>query len=73
MDAEQQVLAEVAGILDGLAGDDLQVELLQLLARVHRLVARAADEPDTPENRARWQALYDELAELARVLEGEGP
>jgi len=59
--------------VDGAAEDELQRDLLVLLARVHVLVARAWDEPDTPETRTLLQGIHDELARLASVLDPEGP
>jgi hypothetical protein len=69
---ERGVLAELRQIVDDAAGDELQRDLLELLARVHVLVARAWDEPDTPETRAQLQAIHDELEHLAGVLDPDG-
>jgi hypothetical protein len=71
MDPAQAVLAEVAEILNDQASLQLERDLLLLLAQVSGLVAGYQDQPDTAENRATLQELYDRLAELAVVLEGE--
>jgi hypothetical protein len=73
MAAEGELLAEVERIVDDLAESHLQRNLLTLLAQVHVLVARAWDEPDTPERRAQLQELHVGLAALAAVLEGAVP
>jgi hypothetical protein len=73
MAGEQELLAEVERVLDAAAERDLQRDLGTLLARTHVLVARAWDEPETPERRAQLQELHDRLATLAAALEGEAP
>ena len=47
MAGERELLAEVERLLDDAGERDLQADLGALLARVHVLVSRAWDEPDT--------------------------